>query len=153
MQRVGLDPPRGLRSLPRLWSLDLRLSRARDVRRSGWPCGWENLGRRATRTGAEMLNAKEVRDRIDRMTGEKVTEDSMRQRIVQVDYSVLPRSAVTVCNITLAHGNSGRGEPHGIHPAHVAAARVDAVAYRAASGQPCAALGFRPAHGLPRRRP
>lgn len=41
---------------------------------------------------------------------EKVTVESIKQRIKSTDYTILPNSTVTICNITLENGFSVRGE-------------------------------------------
>lgn len=47
---------------------------------------------------------------------EKVTKDSIEQKIAKVDYMVLPDSTVTICNITLKNGFSVRGESACVDP-------------------------------------
>lgn len=41
---------------------------------------------------------------------EKVTKEGMESRIKDIDYTILPNSTVTICNITLENGFSVRGE-------------------------------------------
>jgi hypothetical protein len=48
--------------------------------------------------------------------GERVTPDYIKSRISAVEYSVLPKSTVTLCNITLDNGFSVRGESACVDP-------------------------------------
>lgn len=49
---------------------------------------------------------------------ERVTAEYIKSRIETVEYSVLPKSTVTLCNITLDNGYSVRGESACVDPAN-----------------------------------
>ena len=65
-----------------------------------------------------MLNDTELNAAIARMPGEKVTKEYMESRIVETDFSTLPKSTVTLCNLTLDNGYSVRGESACVDPAN-----------------------------------
>jgi hypothetical protein len=50
--------------------------------------------------------------------GERVTLEYMEGRIASKDFTVLPDSTVTICNITLDNGYSVRGESACVDPAN-----------------------------------
>lgn len=50
--------------------------------------------------------------------GERVTPDYIESRMARVEYHTLPKSTVTVCNITLDNGFSVRGESACVDPAN-----------------------------------
>lgn len=62
------------------------------------------------------LAGSELQSAIDSMQFPKVTADSIKAKIVKVDYMVLPDSTVTLCNITLNNGFSVRGESACVDP-------------------------------------
>ena len=63
---------------------------------------------------------------------EKVTKEGIEARIKGVDYSVLPNSTVTLCNITLDNGYSVRGEAACVDPGNFNMEIGQNIAYREA---------------------
>jgi len=62
------------------------------------------------------MNHEQLNEAIASMPGDKVTREQIDDRISAVDYHVLPKSTVTVCNITLDNGFSVRGESACVAP-------------------------------------
>ena len=65
-----------------------------------------------------MISNEELAKAIESMPGEKVTPDYMKSRIKSIEFSTLPKSTVTLCNITLDNGYSVRGESACVDPAN-----------------------------------
>lgn len=63
---------------------------------------------------------------------EKATKEGIESRIKSVDYSVLPNSTVTLCNITLENGFSVRGESACVDPKNFNMEIGNNIAYREA---------------------
>jgi hypothetical protein len=59
-----------------------------------------------------------LEERIAGKPGEKVTPEYINSRIKSTDYSMIPKSTVTICNITLDNGFSVRGESACVDPAN-----------------------------------
>lgn len=61
-----------------------------------------------------MMNTEMTDEQLDQAIAdrpyEKVTKEGIEARITGVDYTVLPNSTVTICNINLENGFSVRGE-------------------------------------------
>lgn len=58
----------------------------------------------------------EIEKIVESLPGDKVTKEQIESRIKSVDYHVLPKSTVTVCNITLDNEFSVRGESACVDP-------------------------------------
>ena len=65
-----------------------------------------------------MMNDTDLKAALDACPGERVTLEYMQSRIVSKDFTVLPDSTVTICNITLDNGYSVRGESACVDPAN-----------------------------------
>lgn len=65
-----------------------------------------------------MLTNDQLDVAMQKMPGERVTMDYMKSRIANVEFSTLPKSTVTICNITLDNGYSVRGESACVDPAN-----------------------------------
>lgn len=65
-----------------------------------------------------MLSNDQLEKALEGLPGERVTKEYIDSRIASVDYSVLPKSTVTVCNITVDNGFSVRGESACVDPAN-----------------------------------
>lgn len=65
-----------------------------------------------------MMTNTELDKAIESLPGERVTKEYMESRIKAVEFHVLPKSTVTVCNITLDNGFSVRGESACVDPAN-----------------------------------
>lgn len=65
-----------------------------------------------------MMTTDQLATAIARMPGEKVTAEYMKSRIASTEFSTLPKSTVTLCNITLDNGYSVRGESACVDPAN-----------------------------------
>lgn len=65
-----------------------------------------------------MMTEAEVNAVLSACPGERVTLEYMQSRIASKDFTVLPDSTVTICNITLDNGYSVRGESACVDPAN-----------------------------------
>lgn len=62
------------------------------------------------------MNDQQLEQAIAAQPHEKVTKESIEQRIKSVDYLVLPGTTVTICSITMLNGFSVRGESACVDP-------------------------------------
>ena len=83
-----------------------------------------------------------LEERIAAKPGEKVTKDQILSRIKSVDYSMLPKSTVTLCNITLDNGFSVRGESACVDPANFDQKIGEEIAYNNAFNKLWPLFGF-----------
>lgn len=58
----------------------------------------------------------DIQKKIDELSGEKITKEFIDTHIKLVEYHQLPKSTVTICNITLTNGFSVRGESACVDP-------------------------------------
>lgn len=65
-----------------------------------------------------MMNDADLKAALSACPGERVTLEYMQSRITDKDFTVLPDSTVTICNITLDNGYSVRGESACVDPAN-----------------------------------
>ena len=65
-----------------------------------------------------MMTDQQLQDTLQTLPGERVTTDYICTRIADIEYSNLPKSTVTICNITLDNGFSVRGESACVDPAN-----------------------------------
>ena len=64
-----------------------------------------------------ILNAAQLQEAIDKSpSGVRVTPQMMERRIKSADYTVLPGTTTTICNLILDNGFSVRGESACIDP-------------------------------------
>lgn len=64
------------------------------------------------------MTRKTIEDQLSASPGERVTLEYIQSRIVSKDFTVLPDSTVTICNIVLDNGYSVRGESACVDPAN-----------------------------------
>lgn len=65
-----------------------------------------------------MMTNDELENAMEKLPGERVTKEYMEARIASTEFSTLPKSTVTICNITLDNGYSVRGESACVDPAN-----------------------------------
>lgn len=69
-------------------------------------------------TATAIMSEADIKAALDATPGERVTMEYMQSRIVGKDFTVLPDSTVTICNITLDNGYSVRGESACVDPSN-----------------------------------
>lgn len=72
----------------------------------------------------------------------KVTKEMMQQRIVKVEYFVLPDTTCTICNISLDNGFSVRGESACVDPRNYHKDIGESIAYDRAFASLWPLFGF-----------
>lgn len=65
-----------------------------------------------------IMSDDQIKAALNSRPGERVTLEYMQSRITDKDFTVLPESTVTICNITLDNGYSVRGESACVDPAN-----------------------------------
>ena len=78
------------------------------------------------------MSDDELEKAIEDRPYEKVTKEGIEARIKSVDYSILPNSTVTLCNITLDNGFGVRGESACVDPKNFNMEIGNNIAYREA---------------------
>lgn len=66
----------------------------------------------------DVISDDALEAKIDNLTGDRVTKEYIESRITETDFQVLPKTTVTICNITLDNGFSVRGESACVDPAN-----------------------------------
>jgi hypothetical protein len=98
-----------------------------------------------------MMTNDELETAMANLPGERVTMDYMKSRIASIEYSTLPKSTVTLCNITLDNGYSVRGESACVDPANFNKDIGEKIAHDNAVNKLWPLFGFLLAEGRHRR--
>ncbi len=88
------------------------------------------------------MTDKELDSAIAAQPYEKVTKEGIEARIKATDYTILPNSTVTICNITLENGFSVRGESACVDPGNFNMEIGQEISYRDAFRQLWALEGY-----------
>lgn len=89
-----------------------------------------------------LMNDGELATELQNRPGPTVTKEAIEARIADVAFSVLPKSTVTLCNITLDNGYSVRGESACVDPSNFDQAIGERIAYDNAFARLWPLLGF-----------
>lgn len=85
---------------------------------------------------------EDLEARIAAKPGKKITREYINSRIVDVYYTILPNSTVTICSITLDNGFSVRGESACVDPVNFDADIGENIAHQNAYDKLWQLFGF-----------